>query len=65
MRIFIATNEPESKSDIELLENGFSFRPFDINAYKYHLSASKPEKTQKRLIKNVTTGTLNINKGKA
>lgn len=65
MKIFIVTNEIENESEIELLENGFSFRPFDINAYKYHLSASKPEKTQKRLIKNVTTGTLNINKGKA
>lgn len=61
MKIFIVTDEPNTN----LIEKGYDFIPFDINAYKFHLFTSKPEKTQNRLIKKVTIGTESINKGKA
>ncbi len=58
MKIFIPIND----SNEDALDQGFSFRPFDISAYAYHLSSD--ENTQNLFNKNVTTGTETTNNGK-
>ena len=60
MKIFIPTNEMNER----WLNNGFSFKPFIIEAYDCHLSDLElSEKTQNLFNKKVNTGTTIINKG--
>lgn len=58
MKIFIPTNEINEQA----LEQGYCFRPFDINAYSYHLSID--ENTQNLFNKKVMIGTDITSKGK-
>ena len=59
MKVFIPTNEINE----DIINQGYSFRPFDISAYAFHLSDD--ENTQKVFRKKVTNGTVNTNKGNA
>ena len=58
MKVFIPSNELDEK----IANQGFSFKPFNINAYAYHLS--NDEKTQNLFNKKVNTGTQVTNNGK-
>ena len=58
MRIFIPTNELNEK----ILNQGFSFKPFNIESYLYHFSSD--EKTQNLFNKKVNMGTEATNNGK-
>lgn len=61
MNIFIPSNE-ESDS---LINKGFVFQPFVIEAYQCHFSEILPsEKTQNLFSKKVNIGTVTTKKGK-
>lgn len=60
MKIFVPTNEISE----DFLNNGYSFKPFNIESYLYHLDLSVSEKTQNLFNEKVTTGTEITKSGK-
>lgn len=60
MNVFIPTNEANEK----LANLGYSFKPFIIEAYQYHLDLSTSENTQNLFSRKVNIGTVMTNKGK-
>lgn len=59
MQIFIPSSEPNER----LINKGYCFGPFLIEAYQYHLDVPVLEKTQNLLSKKVITGTKTTKRG--